>query len=52
MLCQENLDWRQGKVREMSVNFVLSSLYEPWNHLLADDAHEISYLFFPKIVMS
>ena len=28
-LCQGNLDWRQGKVREMSGNFVLSSLYEP-----------------------
>ena len=23
------MDWRQGKVREMSGNFVLSSLYEP-----------------------
>ena len=29
-VCQGNLDWRQGKVREMSGNFVLSSLYEPW----------------------
>ena len=29
MLCQGNLDQHQGKVREMSVNFVLSSLYEP-----------------------
>ena len=29
MLCQGNFDRRQGKVREMSVNFVLSSLYEP-----------------------
>ena len=28
-LCQGNLDWREGKVREMSGNFVLSSLYEP-----------------------
>ena len=28
-LCQGNLDWRQGKVREMSGNFVLPSLYEP-----------------------
>ena len=27
--CQGNLDWRQGKVREMSGNFVLCSLYEP-----------------------
>ena len=30
-LCQGNLDWPQGKVREMSGNFVLSSLYEPWH---------------------
>ena len=29
-LYQGNLDCRQGKVREMSGNFVLSSLYEPW----------------------
>ena len=28
-LCQGNLDWSQGKVRELSGNFVLSSLYEP-----------------------
>ena len=28
-LCQGNLNWCQGKVREMSGNFVLSSLYEP-----------------------
>ena len=28
-LCQGNLDWGQWKVREMSGNFVLSSLYEP-----------------------
>ena len=28
-LCQGNLEWRQGKVREMSGSFVLSSLYEP-----------------------
>ena len=28
-LCQGNLDWCQGKIREMSGNFVLSSLYEP-----------------------
>ena len=34
-LCQGNLDWRQGKVREMSGNLVLSSLYEPCS--AADD---------------
>ena len=28
-LCQGNLECRQGKVREMSGNFDLSSLYEP-----------------------
>ena len=27
-LCQGNLDWRQGKISEMSGKFVLSSLYE------------------------
>ena len=37
-LCQGNLDWCQGKVREMSWNFVLPSLYEPWL-LLARQNH-------------
>ena len=31
-LCQGNLDWRQGNVRE----FVLSSLYEPCCHYIAN----------------
>ena len=31
-LCQGNLEWRHRKVREMSGNFVLSFLYEPWYH--------------------